>query len=588
MDARELSALLADRAGEIAAYLLPNGKPASGMWRVGSVDGETGQSMAVHIKGSKRGRWTDFATGEHGDLLDLFAARHGNSIADGMREAARYLGVSLGEPRLKDSKRYTKPERPAATKPRSRVLDWLHSRGLTDATIEAFKIAATKDDDAVIFPFLRDGELVNTKTRLLAEKKMWQAKDAEPCLFGWHLIDPKKRVVCITEGEIDAMSLHQMGFAALSCNQGAGNHQWLDTDWTRLQRFSDILVCYDNDEAGQKGAAEVCNRLGLDRCRIVTFPVKDANEYLLAGASREDFMQCMERAKTIDPAELVSGSDFVDDVIRDIYPVDGVPTDPPLFLGSEHAWFRFRPGEVSVWTGFNGHGKSQMLNQAMLGLMRMDERVLIFSGEMDPRKTMSRATRQAAGTDEPTIAYIRAIGQWFGGRLWLYKHIGQVNTDALLEVFAYGAKRYGIRHFVLDSLMMLEDVPEEGKGALEAQRKLMLKLMDFAKRYGAHVNLVAHPKKAENEDRSPGKQSVSGSGKITSMADNVFSVWAKLRDENEPSDGSPDAKLELLKQRDGDEQHKTLWLWFDKKSLQYRSIRHNGAIQYVEMNRERG
>ena len=43
-----------------------------------------------------------------------------------------------------------------------------------------------------VFPYLRDGQLVNAKTRNVGDKKdMRQEAGAEPCLFGWHLIDPK-------------------------------------------------------------------------------------------------------------------------------------------------------------------------------------------------------------------------------------------------------------------------------------------------------------------------------------------------------------------------------------------------------------
>lgn len=585
MNAREISDRLASRAADVAAYLLPQGKRQNGAWRVGSVGGEPGQSLTVHLRGDRKGKWRDFAENEGGDLLDLFCRTRGIGVAEAMREAAQYLGVTLDAP-LKPQRTYSRPTKPQATKPRSMALAWLKERGLSDDTIAAFKVGSSPDDSAVILPYLRDGDLVNVKTRSIADKrKMFQAKDAEPCLFGWHLIDPKRRMVCITEGEFDAMALHQLGFAALSCNQGAGNHQWIDSDWERLQRFSDIFICYDDDEAGQKGAREVANRLGIERCRIATFPKKDANEYLLAGATNADILRCLSESRSLDPDELVSAASFIDDVIRDLYPPeDVIDTDPALFLGTDQSWFRFRPGEITVWTGHNGHGKSQMLGQVLLGLMRFDERALVFSGEMMPRRLIGRAVRQATGTDQPTIAYIKAVRDWLATRFWVYNHVGSVNTERLLQVFAYGAKRYGIKHFVVDSLMMLEDVPEEGRGAFEAQRQIMLKLTAFAKQYACHVNLVAHPRKADDESKNPGKQDVSGSGKLTNMADNVFSVWAKLRDENDDPDGSPDAKLELHKQRNGESQHRSLWLWFDPKSLQYRPIRDRRAIQYVDFN----
>jgi twinkle protein len=135
----------------------------------------------------------------------------------------------------------------------ARVAD---DRGLTAETIDAFKVREVqrKGQPWALFPYLRDGVYVNGKYRNPADKKgMQQEKDAEPCLFGWHLIDPKARTVAICEGEIDAMTLHQVGIPALSVNAGAGNHQWIENDWDRLERFSEILVCFDNDEAGRQG-----------------------------------------------------------------------------------------------------------------------------------------------------------------------------------------------------------------------------------------------------------------------------------------------------------------------------------------------
>lgn len=164
--------------------------------------------------------------------------------------------------------------------------------GITDETIAAFRVAEQirGGKTYAVFPYLRDGELVNVKYRNIAEKRdMRQEGGAEPCLFGWHLIDPKARTVAITEGEIDAMTLHQVGIPALSVNAGAGNHQWLENDWERLDCFSEILIFFDSDEAGKAGAQEIVRRLGLERCKLVTLPEKDANEFLQKGACGEDF-----------------------------------------------------------------------------------------------------------------------------------------------------------------------------------------------------------------------------------------------------------------------------------------------------------
>lgn len=582
MNAAQLSQALAARAEAVCAYLLPAGRRHGSEWRVGSADGDAGKSLSVCIRGEKAGVWKDFATGEGGDLLDLFCAVRRIGTAEAMREAKQWAGIR-DEPMLIAAPRlFSRPKRPEARRPIDAALRWLHGRGLTDRTIEEFRLAA--EGDVVLLPYLRNGELVNIKRRSVTDKKrMWQEKDAEPCLFGWHLIDERCRVAAITEGEFDAMALHQCGVPALSVNQGAGNHQWIDSDWERLNRFSEILVCFDDDDAGRKGAREVAQRLGVERCRIVTFPgYKDANDALLAGYTPELFRAAIADGRFLEPDELVNVSAFADEVVAEFYPGEGAPFAPTLRIGADHDWFRFRDSEITVWTGHNGHGKTTLLGLVQLGLMEQGERFCVFSGEMPPRKLLARLARQACGTDTPTIPFLRVAMNWLGRAMWLFNVAGQANSERLLEVFGYAVRRHGVSHVVIDSLMMLEDVPEEGRGALEAQRQFMNRLAAFAKRYRVHVHLVAHPRKADDERRAPGKQDVAGSGKITSLADNHFSVWAQPLQEG---DTGPDSKLELNKQRNGDEQHHELWLWFDVRSKQHCHTAHRRGRQFVEMER---
>lgn len=583
MNAADLARLMSERAGDIAQYLLPAGKKASGEWKAGSTSGEAGHSLSVRIAGLKTGVWRDFATDEGGDLLDLWARVRGLSIADAMREAKAYLGVRDTMP-PREGKPYRRPSKPDCHTARGAVVEWLVSRGLTADTIAAFKVAEQERDGKTfaVFPYLRDGELVNAKYRDVADKRaMRQERDAEPCLFGWHLVDPRIRTVCITEGEVDAMTLHQLGFAALSVNAGAGNHGWIESDWDSLERFSEILLCFDDDEPGRKGAREVAHRLGIERCRLVTFGAKDANQWLQDGAERADFDDAIQRAAGLDPEELVSATTFMGQVKALFWPEHSAATTPRLVIGAaECAWFEFRLGEYTVWTGINGHGKSLLQGFAMLGLMQQGERVCVFSGEMHPVHLMKRLVKQSTGIDRPTLAYIDAVDAWIANRMWVFNVLGTASIDRLLEVFRYGAKRYGIRHFVIDSLMMT-DVPEDGPGAYSAQKEAVQKIANFAKKYEVHVHLIAHPRKASDESRAPGKLDVSGSSRITDAADNVFSVWSARKEESQEDDGKPDALLELHKQRNGDVQHFKLWLYFNRTCQQYATNSARRAVAFV-------
>lgn len=572
MNARDLAVLMADNAQTIAEHLLPNGKKLGKEWKAGSTSGEEGRSLSVCLSGSKRGVWKDFNTGETGDLLDLWCACRALSIADAMREAKRYLGVRDDMPE-RSMPVYKRPERPKAKRPTTVVGEWLSDRGLTEQTITDFKIVEQGRGDVTyaVFPYLRDGEFINAKYRNVADKKdMRQEAGAEPCLFGWHLIEPSCRRIAIAEGEIDAMTLHQVGISALSVNAGAGNHQWIDNDWERLERFSEILLCYDNDDAGRKGAREVANRLGLERCRVVTFgETKDANEYLQSGATPADFARCCADGRGFDPDELRPISDFWSGVKALFYPADdGIHAPYLTFCGQAQPWFEFRTGEVTVWTGYNGHGKSLLLNQVQIGLMQQGERAIVFSGEMTPERQGKRMAKQLGGLDRPAPAYLDYMAEWLRDRLWLFNLLGAASIDRLLMVFTYAFKRYGIRHCVIDSLMMT-DVQSDGPGAITAQKETMRKLASWARANGTHVHLVAHPRKAMDEKRTPGKQDVAGAGVITDAADNVFAVWSAQKEEGEAIDDTPDAFLTLHKQRNGDTQHRSLALFFNRDAQQF-------------------
>jgi len=581
MNINELSKRLADDAGTIAQYLLPNGKRVSGEWKAGSTSGEAGKSLGVRLAGPKSGLWKDFSTGEGGDLIDLWSCVRGLTIAQAMIEAKDFLGIREAQPTKQ--REYKRPTKPVCQTPKKRVHEWLLSRGLTEQTIADFKIGEqlVSGKAYAVFPFIRNGELVNVKYRNPDDKKdMRQEGGAEPCLFGWHLVDPKAREIAICEGEIDAMTLHQCGVPALSVNAGAGNHQWIESDWELLERFSTIYVMFDMDEPGQKGAAEVIKRLGLERCKRVSLPAKDANDYLLEGATSQEFMDCVKTAKFQDPEELVGAKSFMDKVKAMFYPMHDDIHDPVLRLDQDLDWFEFRQGELTVWTGFNGHGKSLMLSQVLLGLMAQEERVVVFSGEMTPERQLKRMVKQATGLDRPTAAYIDAVGDWVDDKFWLINVVGSSSIDKLLENFKYANKRYGARHFVIDSLMMT-DVPEDGIGSMTAQKEAIRKMCDFAKRNGVHLHLVAHPRKSKDESGAPGKLDVAGSSKITDGADNVFSVWSARKDENEPVTDEPDAKLELQKQRNGEVQHFTKMLWFCKDAQQYTTNSRRRAVSYV-------
>ena len=116
---------LASSAQSVAEMLLPGGRREGQEWRAGSVSGDKGDSLGVHLSGAKAGIWSDFATSEGGDLLDLWQACRGVGIADAIDQARKWLGIERQQPYSEPRQAYTRPPKPNCTAPKGKVLDYL-------------------------------------------------------------------------------------------------------------------------------------------------------------------------------------------------------------------------------------------------------------------------------------------------------------------------------------------------------------------------------------------------------------------------------------------------------------------------------
>lgn len=99
--ASNLARQLARNAESVCRHYLPAGRRQGRYWLVGDVEGTPGRSMFVRLTGPESGKgaagkWTDAATGEHGDLLDLIAAnKRLGSLAETLEEARHFLSLPV-------------------------------------------------------------------------------------------------------------------------------------------------------------------------------------------------------------------------------------------------------------------------------------------------------------------------------------------------------------------------------------------------------------------------------------------------------------------------------------------------------------
>ena len=256
-------------------------------------------------------------------------------------------------------------------------------------------------------------------------------------------------------------------------------------------------------------------------------------------------------------------SNWLQDVINDFHAPNEEGPLPRMLFDKARDLVKFRPGEVSLWAGVNGHGKSMFLSQVELDLCYQAQRVMVASFEMKPVRQMNRMCRQASGSRLPDKEWLEEFHQWTDGRLWVYDHVGAVDWRKLIAVLRYAVATFGIQHFVIDSLMKCV----KGEDDYNAQKDFVNELCAFALAHGVHVHLVHHVKKGESEHKAPGKFDIKGTGAITDQVDNVFVVW-KNKKAIEENNGEPTCIVACEKQRNGEFEGK-LGFWFDFDSQQY-------------------
>ncbi len=290
-------------------------------------------------------------------------------------------------------------------------------------------------------------------------------------------------------------------------------------------------------------------------------------------SERVDFDSYM-KAREQDIGNIKSASDFGDQLRDEFF---GDPAARGLTLPWAKTFDKFivSPGEITVWTGFNGHMKSMVLGHVMLDLMKQGQKACIASFEMKPKKTLRRMASQAIGTRHPTPAYVQKFLDFCTGKLWLYDQMGETSPERVLGVIYYCAEQLGVNQFVVDSLMKVIGDEDDFNG----QKKFVGQLCAAAKDLNIHIHLVHHSRKRGDENTRPGKQDSKGTGAIVDQTDNFIAVFKTPRKDNEVTDAATHC-LFIDKARH-QEWEGAIALWFDETSLQFKEVQMMRVVPYV-------
>jgi 5S rRNA maturation endonuclease (ribonuclease M5) len=269
-DKDDLRARLLDRLEVVLVYLFPHGKRQGTHFVVGNLQGDPGDSLVIELEGAKRGIWIDFATGESGDVLALWAAVRGFSLPRDFGDLLDDVGNWLAVP-----------------------------RPITASNVKPGIAQDDLDQHSAKWDYLSaDGELLACVYRYDTpngkQYRPWDVKTRsmrmpEPRpLYNLPAISAVEAVVLV-EGEKCADALMRVGIVATTAMGGAAST--IDkTDWSPLAGKT-VAVWPDHDAAGAKYADGVIAKLRSigAQVRRVTVPRDKPKKWDAADAVAEGF-----------------------------------------------------------------------------------------------------------------------------------------------------------------------------------------------------------------------------------------------------------------------------------------------------------
>lgn len=421
--------------------------------------------------------------------------------------------------------------------------------------------------DRIIIPYF-ERDVVATMRGKQIDGNMVQAKNTSIHLFGVDNLRGKGEVV-ICEGELDAMYLDQLGYAACAV-PGALNFQEHWATW--FEGAKRAYVALDADEAGFKGSAKIQQALGR-KARLIEFEVPegakstDVTEFFLRdGHTKADFQGLVNHARGQRIYTFGEGLHERDELLK----MEGIKfgwtdLDYALFPG-------LLPGQVVTVLAKTGEGKTAFLSQLIQNLSSWSNFKGDRGGPGIPNMLLSlEQTKGEISNRMERIGRLynpwvtpQEMSQWYSTfRMCDENRIPGRDLPLLVEEFV---EEVG----VVPRLLMVDYLGYwarsfKGKNKYEQVSDAIMELKQQAKALGL---AIISPHQVSRESKLKQRidlDAARDSGVVEETSDFVLSVYRlnpeKSEDETEDAISRARVNIEVLKSRHGNVGRQVVMLW---------------------------
>jgi twinkle protein len=427
------------------------------------------------------------------------------------------------------------------------------NRGLTEETCRLYRYEiGTYNNKPCHIANYTDafGNVVAQKIRSAGKDFKFIGDTKAAGLFGQHLWKPSavNRLV-IVEGEIDCLSMSQaLGnkWPVVSLPNGAaGAAKSIQKAYDYVTSFPEVILMFDQDDAGRKATQEVAAMLPPGIVRIASLPAKDANECLTKGMTKE-LVSAYFNAVVYRPDGIVAAEDLRDEFLKEdptgtAYPFGNLTS---LTKGMHH-------GSMVLITSGSGMGKSTLVREIAYDLaMNHKEKVGMLMLEESVKRTMRSLVALHLSKNivvDPTLAsqeeMLGAFDEVFSdGRIRLYDHFGSTTLDNILQRIRYLAKAEDCKYIILDHISILVSGMSSQEAAGEGSERRMIdvavtKLRTLVQELNICLLMVSHLRRPQGDKGHEDGAKISlnqlrGSHSLVQLADTCIALQ-KVEDTND-------------------------------------------------------
>jgi twinkle protein len=412
------------------------------------------------------------------------------------------------------------------------------------------------------------GTPVAQKIRFANKDFLFQGEPKKAGLYGQWLWRDSGKMVVVTEGEIDALTVSQLQgnkwpvVSVPNGAQGAAKSIAKAIDW--LERFEKVVFLFDDDDPGKEAAQECAQLLTPGKAfigRIDGF--KDASDALQAGAGPK-VIDAIWGAKAYRPDGVVMIEELFDHAFEPV--IEGTPW--PWAILTEKT-YGIRSKEMYAFGGGVGCGKSDVFNEIAVHLIQHGHKVGMLKFEEPP----NHSTRLLAGKFLSKRLHVPGVEMTaeererattaLNGNVAMFDHFGAMDYETVKERMRYMVVSLGIKHIFLDHLTALaasmDGDERRGIDKMMADLSALTQQLDFTLYFVSH--LTTPEGKPHEEGGRVLEKHFRGSRAIAQWAHYMFGIERNKQEPDSPT------TFRVLKDRyTGDANGLTLGLRYDRET----------------------